>query len=253
MGRKEKLKSQRREEQKQMEIVGKESKKKRRIFAVLSLLAAIAGYQGMVALGKDRVPEPAVEARPANHRAVIETERGNMTLELYTADAPQTVENFLKLVRAGFYDGILFHRVEPGFVIQAGDPATKGERGKDFVYQGEENLANLPIAGTGGPGYTFEDEINPWSLGLDESIIELYEKRGYAYRQDLMSHKIVVGSLAMANSGANTNGSQFFIVTEKEQPALDGLYTNFGQVVEGQEIAQSIQRGERIIKIDILE
>ncbi|MGX6447704.1 peptidylprolyl isomerase [Patulibacter sp. S7RM1-6] len=125
--------------------------------------------------------------------ATISTSEGDITLELFDADAPKTVENFKKLSADGFYDGLIFHRVIPDFMIQGGCP------------QG---------TGTGGPGYTFEDEIN--------------------------DHKIVRGTLAMANAGPNTNGSQFFIVTAESTPWLDGKHTAFGQVTGGQDVVQRI-------------
>ncbi len=113
----------------------------------------------------------------------MQTTEGPIVFELFDEDAPKTVENFRKLAGEGFYDGLTFHRVIKDFMIQGGCP------------QG---------TGTGGPGYTFEDEINP--------------------------HKIVRGALAMANAGPNTNGSQFFIVTADACPWLDGKHTVFGQV-----------------------
>ncbi|HZU39497.1 MAG TPA: peptidylprolyl isomerase [Solirubrobacteraceae bacterium] len=126
--------------------------------------------------------------------ANMHTNHGTIELELFDADAPKTVENFRKLAADGFYDGITFHRVIPDFMIQGGCP------------QG---------TGTGGPGYTFEDEINP--------------------------HKVVRGALAMANAGPNTNGSQFFIVTAPSAPWLDGKHTVFGQVTAGMEAVDAIE------------
>ena len=116
-----------------------------------------------------------------------------MVLELFDEDAPQTVENFRKLASEGFYDGLTFHRIIKDFMAQGGCP------------QG---------TGTGGPGYTFEDEIN--------------------------DHKIVRGTLAMANSGPDTNGSQFFIVTADETPWLDGKHTVFGQVTDGEDVLERL-------------
>jgi peptidyl-prolyl cis-trans isomerase B (cyclophilin B) len=124
----------------------------------------------------------------------MHTSHGTIALELFDEDAPKTVENFRKLAGDGFYDGIIFHRVIPEFMIQGGCP------------QG---------TGTGGPGYTFEDEFN--------------------------QHKIVRGALAMANAGPNTNGSQFFIVTTDAAPWLDGKHTVFGQVTAGMETVDSIE------------
>jgi peptidyl-prolyl cis-trans isomerase B (cyclophilin B) len=127
--------------------------------------------------------------------ANMHTTQGTIALELFDEDAPKTVENFRKLAGERFYDGIIFHRVIPDFMIQGGCP--KG-------------------TGTGGPGYTFEDEIN--------------------------QHKIVRGALAMANAGPNTNGSQFFIVTTDSAPWLDGKHTVFGQVTAGMDAVNAIER-----------
>jgi len=126
--------------------------------------------------------------------ATMHTNHGAIELELFDADAPKTVENFRKLSADGFYDGLVFHRVIKDFMIQGGCP------------QG---------TGTGGPGYTFEDEFN--------------------------GHKIVRGALAMANAGPNTNGSQFFIVTTDAAPWLDGKHTVFGQVTSGMDAVDSIE------------
>ena len=131
-------------------------------------------------------------------QATMTTNHGEITLELFDEDAPKTVDNFRKLARDGFYDGLIFHRVIPDFMIQAGCP------------QG---------TGTGGPGYKFDDEIN--------------------------DHRIVRGTLAMANAGPNTNGSQFFIVTADATPWLDGKHTAFGQVTSGQDVVDAIQSVER--------
>jgi len=125
--------------------------------------------------------------------ATIETNRGAIEVELFDADAPKTVENFTKLAGDGFYDGIVFHRVIPDFMIQGGDPTGTG---------------------SGGPGYQFEDEIN--------------------------RHKVERGALAMANSGPNTNGSQFFIVTAGACPWLDGAHTVFGRVTGGMDVVDAI-------------
>src|SRR5689334_7796887 len=129
--------------------------------------------------------------------ANMNTSHGTIALELFDDDAPRTVENFRKLAGDGFYDGIIFHRVIPDFMIQGGCP------------QG---------TGTGGPGYTFEDEFN--------------------------DHKVVRGALAMANAGPNTNGSQFFIVTIDAAPWLDGKHTVFGQVTGGMDAVDSIEGSE---------
>ena len=126
--------------------------------------------------------------------ATLHTNKGAVAVELFDEDAPKTVDNFLKLARDGFYDGVIFHRVIRDFMIQGGDPTGTG---------------------SGGPGYTFEDEIN--------------------------DRKVVRGALAMANAGPDTNGSQFFIVTTGEAPWLGGKHTVFGEVVSGMETVDKIE------------
>jgi len=135
-------------------------------------------------------------------QAVVKTNLGSFTVKFYKEDAPNTVANFVKLAKAGFYDGTRFHRIISDFMIQGGDPLSKDDSLKARW-------------GTGGPGYKFADEIN--------------------------SHKLVQGSLAMANSGANTNGSQFFIVVIPETPWLDGKHTNFGEVISGMDVIDKIK------------
>jgi len=125
--------------------------------------------------------------------ATLHTNHGAIEVELHEADAPKTVANFTKLAGEGFYDGIIFHRIIPDFMIQGGDPTGTG---------------------TGGPGYTFEDEFN--------------------------DHKVVRGALAMANAGPNTNGSQFFIVTTEAASWLDGKHTVFGTVTDGMDVVNTI-------------
>jgi peptidyl-prolyl cis-trans isomerase B (cyclophilin B) len=127
-------------------------------------------------------------------QAVMQTTQGPITIELFDADAPKTVQNFKDLAGKGFYDGLTFHRIIKDFMIQGGCP------------QG---------TGTGGPGYTFEDEFN--------------------------DHKVVRGALAMANAGPDTNGSQFFIVTTDAAPWLDGKHTVFGEVTEGMDIVDALE------------
>ena len=129
--------------------------------------------------------------------ATIHTSAGPIEVKFFDEDAPKTVENFRKLAGDGFYDGLIFHRVIPDFMIQGGCP------------QG---------TGTGGPGYQFEDEFN--------------------------DNKIVRGALAMANSGPNTNGSQFFVVTTEAAPWLDGKHTVFGEVSSGMDTVDAIEKTE---------
>lgn len=136
--------------------------------------------------------------------AVLHTSLGDITVKFYNDASPVTVNNFLKLASDKFYDGTRFHRVIKDFMIQGGDPNSK-----------DEDWSN---DGMGGPGYTFKDEIN--------------------------NHSLVRGSLAMANAGPNTNGSQFFIVTAASTPWLDGKHTNFGEVVSGMEVVSKIENAK---------
>jgi len=135
-------------------------------------------------------------------KATIKTSHGNIKVSFYTAEAPLAVGNFIKLAEDNFYNKVKFHRVISGFMIQGGDPNSKDDNWEDD--------------GQGGPGYSFRDEFN--------------------------EHKLVRGSLAMANSGANTNGSQFFIVTADSTPHLDGKHTNFGEVIEGMDVVEKIEK-----------
>ncbi len=130
----------------------------------------------------------------------LETDKGKIVIVFYPDEAPKTVENFKKLVGEGFYDGIYFHRVIPGFMIQAGDPNTKDkDRGND---------------GMGGPGYAINAEFN--------------------------KHKHVRGTVSMARSrDPNSAGSQFFICVAAA-PNLDGSYTAFGKVIEGMDAVDKI-------------
>jgi cyclophilin family peptidyl-prolyl cis-trans isomerase len=127
-------------------------------------------------------------------KVTMNTTQGTIVFDLFDDDAPRTVANFRELAGKGFYDGIIFHRVIPNFMVQTGCPDGNG---------------------TGGPGYTFEDEFN--------------------------DHKVVRGALAMANAGPDTNGSQFFIVTTEEAPWLDGKHTVFGEVASGMDVVDAIE------------
>ena len=144
-------------------------------------------------------------------QATLHTNQGPITIEFFDDAAPQTVGNFRKLAGDGFYDGLTFHRVITDFMIQGGCPEGTG---------------------TGGPGYTFEDEFN--------------------------ENKVVRGALAMANAGPNTNGSQFFIVTTEAAPWLDGKHTVFGQVTEGMDAVDAIEQtptgaGDKPLEPQVIE
>ncbi|MEK7077647.1 MAG: peptidylprolyl isomerase [Patescibacteria group bacterium] len=168
----------------------------------------------------------------------ISTEKGNIDLELYPSAAPKTVANFVKLAKDGFYNGTKFHRVINDFMIQGGDPLSK---------------SNDPRVGSGGPGYRFEDEINPKSIGVDDAVIAQLESAGYKYNYGLKSLPVDVGSIAMANSGPNTNGSQFFIVTYSAQPHLNGKHTVFGRVADeaSLEVVRKITQGDVIQSVAV--
>ncbi len=143
---------------------------------------------------------PAMTIDPdGEYTADIQTNLGTITVELFAEDAPVTVNNFVFLSQQGFYDRVIFHRVIPNFMVQGGDPTGTG---------------------TGGPGYTFQDEIVP-SMSFDQA-----------------------GILAMANGGPNTNGSQFFI-TVAPTPHLTGNHTIFGKVTAGQDIVDTISSARR--------
>lgn len=146
----------------------------------------------------------------AEETAVIETSLGTFEVALYRADAPKTVENFTKLASQGYFNGILFHRISRGFVIQAGDPQTKDK-------------ALMNRWGTGGTsiyGAKFEDELNKET----QSYKDGYQK----------------GVLAMANAGPNTNGSQFFVLLEDQTSWMPHNYTIFGRVTKGMEVVTKI-------------
>ena len=179
-------------------------------------------------------PTPVAPILPEVIKVTIVTARGNIQLDLYSKVAPRTVDNFVKLANSGYYDGIKFHRVVADFVIQGGDPLSKTDD---------------PKTGSGGPGYTFQDEINPKALGLSDSAIAELQSAGYVYDLSLPSLPMDVGAIAMANAGPNTNGSQFFIVTTKPQPYLNGKHTVFGKVIKGMDVVLKIKQGDVIKKI----
>jgi cyclophilin family peptidyl-prolyl cis-trans isomerase len=141
-------------------------------------------------------------------RATIATDIGDIEVDLFTESAPKAAQNFVDLASKGFYDDVIFHRVIPGFVVQGGD----GEHGK-------KSALNAGRVGTGGPGYKFADEP--------------------------IKGDYVRGALAMANSGPNTNGSQFFICTDDLTGKLPKNYTLFGQVTKGMDVVDKIVSAPR--------
>jgi peptidyl-prolyl cis-trans isomerase B (cyclophilin B) len=144
-------------------------------------------------------------------KAVIDTAQGVIELELFADEVPNTVANFEKLAKDGFYDGTTFHRVIPNFMIQGGDPYSKTGKGR---------------VGTGGPGYTIKCETH------------------------LNTHKHVAGTLSMAHAGKDTGGSQFFIC-HGPQRHLDGVHTVFGQVTKGMDVVNKIKQNDKVNSIKV--
>jgi cyclophilin family peptidyl-prolyl cis-trans isomerase len=150
---------------------------------------------------------PAIEIEPtATFEVTFSTDKGDIVATLDAALAPVTVNHFVVNARNGFYDGLIFHRVVPGFVIQGGDPEGSGR---------------------GGPGYKFADEP--------------------------VRAPYVLGALAMANAGPDTNGSQFFICIDDCQDKLQPLYNLFGNVTSGIEVAQAIQVGDKMNTVTVTD
>jgi len=162
------------------------------LFGLTFLLAALTTESSMSAEIED-IP------------ATIKTNKGDIEVVLYASKVPMTVANFTNLAKSGYYDGVKFHRVISDFMIQGGDPTGTGR---------------------GGPGYKFEDEIDP-----------------------TLKHE-GPGMLSMANAGPNTNGSQFFI-THVATPHLDGKHAVFGKVTSGQDVVDSIRQGDEIVAIEL--
>jgi peptidyl-prolyl cis-trans isomerase B (cyclophilin B) len=150
-------------------------------------------------------------------KAIIKTEKGDMTVEFYDQDAPNTVANFTKLAKEGFYDGVAFHRVIPNFMVQTGDPLSK-------------DPATAFRAGSGGPGYKIDCELSGGNQ---------YHDRGV---------------LSMAHAGRNTGGSQFFICHSRTNTAhLDGNHTVFGKVIDNVDVVDQIRQGDKITSIEVIE
>lgn len=167
--------------------------------AVMALVLAlpIAAVSQKSKKGEDKNPK----MENAKEIGVIETSMGTIEVEFYRSDAPKTVENFVKLAEKKYFDGVIFHRVSKGFVIQGGDPTGTGSGGKSIY------------------GKEFEDELNPNAPSFKEG----YKK----------------GVLAMANRGPNTNTSQFFIML-KDIPGMPKNYSIFGKVIKGQDVVDAI-------------
>jgi cyclophilin family peptidyl-prolyl cis-trans isomerase len=204
MGKAQKLKEIRKQERQEAEI-NKKEKRKSLSTAIIAILVIAAVFIGWRYMFSSNNQNTDIDTQTAQEKiAVLETNYGVIKFKMYSDLSPKTVENFEKLSSEGFYNGVKFHRVIKDFMIQTGDPNSKDDDWSDD--------------GMGGPGYKFDDEIN--------------------------SQLLVRGSVAMANSGPNTNGSQFFIVTATSTPWLDGLHTNFGEVIEGYDVVEKIENVE---------
>ncbi len=168
---------------------------------------------------------PAYQPR-GDEVAIIKTSKGPITVKLYGKDAPIHVGNFVELAKKGFYDGIKFHRYEPGFVVQGGDPKTKEFTAEQVA---EEVATGYSQFGTGGPGYVIKGEFDPKTN----------------------PNKHVIGALGMARTNdPDSAGSQFYFALQP-LPQLDGSYTVFGQVTEGLEAMQQLRVGDEIISVEL--
>lgn len=252
MGKQQKLKEERRQERRMHpERTGPSWE----AYVIAGLFIVAVGIVGWKFMGKSsesaKVPEVSVQLTPeviavsptskfmpqATNHITLQTDKGEIKLELYRDVAPKTVDNFVKLAKEKFYDGTKFHRVISDFMIQGGDPNSKNADPSDD--------------GQGGPDYTFEDEINAKSLGLTNEQIKQLESQGYVYNTNLHSLPVDPEYLAMANRGPNTNGSQFFIVTQTPQKHLYGKHTVFGKVVSGMDVVRSIAQGDMLKKVTV--
>ena len=179
-------------------------------FAVAAFAACCLMFAPTTVFAQKPVP-PGPGTKIVSPIVTLQTTKGTIVIKLFPEVTPVTCNNFVKLVAKKFYDGLTFHRVDPGFVIQGGDP--KG-------------------TGSGGPGYAIKNEDNK-----------------------MLRHNR--GAVAMANSGMDTAGSQFYIVITKPAPHLDekqgavNKYTIFGQVISGQDVAEKITIGDKMIKVTV--
>ncbi|MBI3619484.1 peptidylprolyl isomerase [Candidatus Peregrinibacteria bacterium] len=180
------------------------------------------------------------------HTVILHTTKGDITMELDADAAPKSVTNFITLAKNNYYNGLTFHRIIPGFMIQGGDPKGNGAGGYSIY------------------GDTFGDEISAKSYNLDRQVIkdlakgqpvpeniknltleQFYEKQGYVYDNTLHSLPMERGALAMANRGPSTNGSQFFIIQAQKTSWLEGKHTIFGHVTSGMDVVDAIAQVQR--------
>ncbi len=228
MGKKERLRKALREEERQLrrQVIKERGREQfwDRAIPITKKFIALMAIIGLLLGGKmiiDRLPPIQSKPQKVLKSATIVTNKGNIEITFYKNDAPRTVENFVLLAARNYYNGTKWHRVEPGFVIQGGDPLSK-----------DNDPNNDGQGGESAWGGKFADELN-----ADTSSY----KKGY-----------VEGTVAMANSGEDTNGSQFFIVLAN-QPELPKKYTIFGKVKSGMDVVKSIVKGDEIKQIIIHE
>jgi cyclophilin family peptidyl-prolyl cis-trans isomerase len=182
----------------------------------LALALPLAAAPKKAAAPAKTAPAKASAAAKGTY-VLLDTTKGKVTVELFTKQSPATAANFLKLVRSGFYSGIMFHRVEPGFVVQAGDPQSKTLPPGD------------PMLGRGGPGYTIKMEASATKL----------------------KHEMGTLSMARKSNDVDSAGSQFFICL-KAVPFLDGGYAVFGKVAKGMDVVEKLKVGDRIKKATVV-
>lgn len=232
-------------------------------FCVVLLILLVGGI-GAVSCYRCGGSERAVPGEPEHPVAVVETERGEIRIRLLPEAAPRTVENFIALAKEGYFDDITWHRVVPEYVIQTGDPSGTGDGGKTF---------------DGKPLY---NEISAEAIGIDKALVgdferldflrtyyrdyykadadqfldrtlqEFYESMGFAYTPGLKTHRALKGAVGMAHAGPGTATSQWFIITDKAQPHLDGAFTFFGEVIDGLDVARKIKQGDGLISVTIV-
>ncbi len=178
-------------------------------------------------------PEMIIE-EGKDYKAVIETNLGSFEVDLYEKNAPLAVNNFIFLVNDDYYDGVKFHRVVKDLLIQTGDRNTLDDDNEND--------------GEGGPGYTYEDEINWESLNLSNAKIQQLQNLGFSSNEEVESKHLEKKSIALANKGPSSNGSQFFIITASSNDTsvkgLEGRHTVFGIVISGWEVIESIENCE---------
>lgn len=169
-----------------------------------------------------------------NYKAKLETSVGDITIDLYENNSPQNVNNFIYLSNNNYYDGVLFHRLFPDFLVQTGDRNTLG--------------TDRSLFGKGRPDYFIEDESNWNSIGLNQTAQDRLISLGYKNNNNVQSVKFKKYSVAMANSGPGTNSSQFFIViSEDNDPRIDslnGYFTNIGEVIGGFDTIEILNKTE---------